>query len=224
MVKKSKMTIKDIAALAGVSTMTVSRVINSPHLVRPVTLERVRRIMEKHYYVYDAGAADLVKKRSALIGLLAGPSKNIARVKAALAGYRAALRDHNINYDSSLVITRNNNMIGGKEAANKLLSLPEIPSAIFVAGGILQAIGALMTAREKGLKVPRDISIAASGDVDLAAMTDPPLTAIRIPMFDVGQLAVEMLTETIESNLKEVRQFCFDSDLIVRESCCEAKS
>ncbi len=70
MVKKSKMTIKDIAALAGVSTMTVSRVINSPHLVRPVTLERVRRIMEKHYYVYDAGAADLVKKRSALTRLI----------------------------------------------------------------------------------------------------------------------------------------------------------
>ena len=91
-----------------------------------------------------------------------------------------------------------------------------------MASGIIPAIGALTAARENGLNVPRDVSIAASGDVDLAAMTDPSLTAIRIPTFDAGQKPVEILTETIEGRLKEVRQYIFNSDLIVRESCREA--
>ncbi|MBW1712826.1 MAG: LacI family DNA-binding transcriptional regulator, partial [Deltaproteobacteria bacterium] len=63
-------TMHDIAHRAGVSPATVSRTIHSPHLVRPETRERVRRIMEASGYVYDAVAGEMSRKKTSVIGLI----------------------------------------------------------------------------------------------------------------------------------------------------------
>ena len=61
---------KEIASLAGVSTMTVSRAIHAQHLLRPATLQLIKRAMKNTNYVYDAVAGDLSKQKSAIIGLI----------------------------------------------------------------------------------------------------------------------------------------------------------
>jgi len=66
----SKVTIIDVAHLAGVSTATVSRAIHTPHQVRPATLERVRSVMRECDYVYNATAGDFSRRRSTVIGVL----------------------------------------------------------------------------------------------------------------------------------------------------------
>lgn len=63
-------TIHDVARLAGVSTATVSRVINSPEAVRPVTREKVLLAMNKCNYKYNALARGFVTKKSNTIGLI----------------------------------------------------------------------------------------------------------------------------------------------------------
>lgn len=63
-------TILDVARLAGVSTATVSRVINSPDSVRDQTREKVRLAMTKCNYKYNALARGFVTKRSNTIGLI----------------------------------------------------------------------------------------------------------------------------------------------------------
>jgi DNA-binding LacI/PurR family transcriptional regulator len=68
--KKIRLTMKDIAGLAGVSTATVSRVIHSPHVVSSRTRTLVNRIIRKHNYIYHTTAADLSRRKSMLIGLL----------------------------------------------------------------------------------------------------------------------------------------------------------
>ncbi len=64
-------TIKDIAAEAGVSIMTVSNVINNNHAkVSPATEQRIREIMKKHHYVPNMAARSLISKSSRIIAVL----------------------------------------------------------------------------------------------------------------------------------------------------------
>lgn len=63
-------TILDVARLAGVSTATVSRVINSPENVREKTREKVLQAMQKCNYTYNALARGFVTKKSNTIGLI----------------------------------------------------------------------------------------------------------------------------------------------------------
>lgn len=63
-------TILDVARLAGVSTATVSRVINSPDSVREQTRDKVRLAMSKCNYKYNALARGFVTKKSNTIGLI----------------------------------------------------------------------------------------------------------------------------------------------------------
>lgn len=59
-----------IATLAGVSRATVSRVLSTPEKVKPKTRETIENIMRECGYIYHAGAADLLKKRTHIIGLI----------------------------------------------------------------------------------------------------------------------------------------------------------
>ena len=100
----------------------------------------------------------------------------------------------------------------------RLLSLTERPTAVFAASDTL-AMGALSAIKEKGLKVPEDISLAGFDDTDFAAYCDPPLTTVRVPAFEMGQLAVRVLLEMIENGPNHICQYCLDTNLIIRDSC-----
>jgi DNA-binding LacI/PurR family transcriptional regulator len=82
-----KVTIIDVARLAGVSTATVSRAMHAPDVLRPATLERVRRVMKECGYVYNATAGDFSRRKSTVIGvlILSTTTKVAASVRAAQA-------------------------------------------------------------------------------------------------------------------------------------------
>jgi len=100
------------------------------------------------------------------------------------------------------------------------LSMRQAPTAVFAASDML-ALGALAAAREKGLRVPEDVSVAGFDDIDFAAFSDPPLTTLRVPASRMGEMAVEVLMEMIEGNSEEVRQISLGTELVVRGSCRE---
>jgi DNA-binding LacI/PurR family transcriptional regulator len=62
--------IKQIADIVGVSVATVSRALNNPEKVKAETREKILQAFEDKGYVYNAAAADLVKKKSSVIGVL----------------------------------------------------------------------------------------------------------------------------------------------------------
>jgi DNA-binding LacI/PurR family transcriptional regulator len=156
------------------------------------------------------------------VGLIVGPFSKMQRTKKRHDGYLAALDNHGIAYDSSLVVECNLDFIEGKYAAIKLMSLAKPPTAIFAASDTL-AIGALAGIKECGLNVPQDVSLAGFDDIDFAAYCDPPLTTIRIPAYEMGQLAVAIILKKLEKKEIGVRQYCLDTELIIRKSCMELK-
>lgn len=105
---------KDVALLAGVSTATVSRALNSPEQLDPETLRRVREAMKKLRYVPHGVARSLRSQRSKMVGAIV-PSFDYAlyaRTTSALqqrlgeAGYSVVLAEHHYELDAELQIAR----------------------------------------------------------------------------------------------------------------------
>lgn len=85
-----KVTMQTIAALAGVTRTTVSRVLHRPEQVAPATREHVETILREQSYVYNAAAADLTRGRVSTIGLVLPTMRGTAFVNTILTAQQAA--------------------------------------------------------------------------------------------------------------------------------------
>jgi DNA-binding LacI/PurR family transcriptional regulator len=160
----------------------------------------------------------LISLRHKRIGLIIGPYTKVERVKKRLEGFKAALKDYGIPYFSSLVIEKEPTLMDGKEAMSRLLSLPDIPTAVLAASDTL-AIGAIAAARDMGVRVPEDISLAGFDDIEVASYCNPALTTVRVPAYEIGQIAVKILLDMVNNKSNQVQQYCLDTSLIIRSSC-----
>jgi DNA-binding LacI/PurR family transcriptional regulator len=80
------------------------------------------------------------------------------------------------------------------------------------------AIGAIAVLNQAGLSVPEDISVVGFDDVPETSFSHPPLTTVRQPMIQLGQAAVRMLVQAIESPGMPPQQLRMDVELIERQS------
>lgn len=108
------------------------------------------------------------------------------------AGYRQALADAGLAEDPALVVPGDFTFRSGLEAAERLLSLPQRPSAIFAANDEM-AMAAVFAAQRRGLQVPAHLSVAGFDDSPFASLVWPPLTTVRQPMAEMAVAAVDML-------------------------------
>jgi LacI family transcriptional regulator len=135
-----------------------------------------------------------------------------------LDGYRAALQHHRIVLEDNLTVTGDYQTGGGYSAAHQLLNLAKPPTAIF-ASNDLEAIGVINAARERGLAIPRDLSVVGFDDIPQASLVYPRLTTVRQPLVQIGQVAVRLLLERIDTPEKDARRVTLSTELIIRESC-----
>jgi DNA-binding LacI/PurR family transcriptional regulator len=133
------------------------------------------------------------------------------------SGYRATLDEADIAFQPDLVVHGDGLPEGGARAMESLLDLPDPPSAVFCYND-MTAIGALKAILERGLQVPRDISIVGFDDLFLAQYTQPSLTTIRQPKHDMGRLATCTLLRLLEGRESE-QHLKVPGELMVRQSC-----
>ena len=105
----------------------------------------------------------------------------------------------------------------GYAAAQSLLAeRPEITGV--VAGNDLLAIGVIAAAAELGRRCPDDLSVVGFNDMLLAGRLQPPLTTIRIPQYDVGMRAAELLLALVHDPRRSPETVLISGELIVRGS------
>jgi LacI family transcriptional regulator len=105
----------------------------------------------------------------------------------------------------------------GYEATSHLLAEHPHVTGVFAAN-VMIAIGAIHAARERGLAVPRDLSVVALHDFPLAAYTEPPLTTVEMPLVELGAAAFEALMARIEGQAVRSTMLSEPPRLIVRSS------
>ncbi len=131
------------------------------------------------------------------IGHIKGPPSHGA-CEWRYKGYRDALRQAGIAYDPDLITQGEFSHESGINGANRLLDLPSPPTAIFAANDDMAA-GVIRAACERGLVVPRDLSVCGFDDTPIARQIYPALTTVRQPTSEMGRLATLELLEKIRS-------------------------
>jgi len=132
-------------------------------------------------------------------------------------GFLAALADRGLTADPQLVVESGYTEDGGASAAERLLALPDRPTAIFAVTD-MTAVGAFGVARRMGLRIPEDLAIVGYNDIPLATRMVPALTTVHVPIHDFGAAAARLLLEQIETGEPSQRRVIFNPELIVRGS------
>lgn len=133
----------------------------------------------------------LIDKGHKKIAFISGP-ENVFTAEERLQGYLKSLKENNIPFNKSLVVNSDFTWKGGYEACRELLSNSSGVTGICCANDNI-SIGALHALKEKGFNIPDDVSIISVGDITQAQYTDPPLTTVAIPRYEMGKKAVEMI-------------------------------
>jgi DNA-binding LacI/PurR family transcriptional regulator len=140
-----------------------------------------------------------------------------------LEGYQIALKENGIKPCSALMVECGFDERQGYAATQQVLRLRRPPTAIFVSHDIA-AIGAFKAIKAAGLRVPEDIAVVGYGDSGVAATLQPPLTTVRLPIYDMALTATRMLVELVEGREPAPRQVVMPVTLVVRESCGATQS
>jgi LacI family transcriptional regulator, repressor for deo operon, udp, cdd, tsx, nupC, and nupG len=157
------------------------------------------------------------------IGLITGPLTAAHRVIRRHKGYQDALTEANIEYNPNYVVHAHPTLVEGREAAIRLMRLESPPSAVFAASDAL-AIGVLKALRDLGLNVPDDVSVAGFDNIDIASYCFPTLTTVMVPAYEMGLKAVQQLICQAEDPSCELKKYCLDTELIIRDSCMPYRS
>lgn len=152
------------------------------------------------------------------IGLIIGPYSKVVRVRRRLEGFLAALKKYGLPHNPRTVIEKEPTLVDGREAMTALMSLGKRPTAVLAASDTL-AIGAMAAARDMGLGIPRDVSLAGFDDIDIAAYCNPPLTTVKVPAYEIGKIAVKIIMDMAKTGDLQPRRYCLDTSLAIRKSC-----
>jgi LacI family transcriptional regulator len=151
------------------------------------------------------------------IGFIGG-RPDLQSAQRRLQGYQDALRQAGIPVDPELVEVGDFSTETGRLCAQKLLSLPNSPTAIFAAND-QSAIGTIEMAREMGLRVPEDLSVVGFDNIPESAYVNPALTTIDQFIGEMGYVAAEMLIGLVLGESLESDLYKMPTQLLVRDSC-----
>lgn len=150
------------------------------------------------------------------IGLVAGPH-GFRSARERRQGFEEALGDAGIALPRSLVAEGTYRFESGREAGERLLDLAPRPTAIFSSNDEMAA-GVMHAARQRGLDIPRDLSIIGFDDTPVAAHVWPPLTTVRWPIVPMARAAALKLIAGMQGEDEVEEPSLFPSTLIRRAS------
>ncbi len=151
--------------------------------------------------------------------ILGNPNQTVSERR--LEGYRDALAAAALPYDEELVAPGLFTYRSGLDAAERLLDLPNPPTAIFASNDDMAA-ATVAVAHRRGLDVPGDLTVCGFDDTALATTIWPELTTIRQPITDMSRAAVDLLLEAVRRQRSgegsKPRQLLLDFTLVRRQS------
>jgi LacI family transcriptional regulator len=180
--------------------------------------------MGRHHVAGDAVLPDNVGGARALaramvdlghrtFAVISGPPL-LTTTRDRLDGFTAGLAEHNITLDAHAIVPGDFSREGGMAAMSRLLDTNTDATCVFALNDAM-ALGALRTLRARNIACPGQISLAGFDDIPATLDTNPTLTTVRIPLTEMGALAV---TLALEPPSDELRVRHLRSEVILRES------
>ncbi|HMO61003.1 MAG TPA: LacI family DNA-binding transcriptional regulator [Ferruginibacter sp.] len=169
---------------------------------------------------YDA-TNHLIKKGYKRIAHITN-AVNLSITKERLDGYKKALEEKGLPYNEKYVQYCNHGGMVAEEidvAIKNLMSQKQKPDAVVTASDRITTC-LLSAAKKLKLKIPENLGVVGFTNTNIPELFNPPLTTIRQPAFEMGQVATELLIKIIESKrpITEFETKILDTELTVRES------
>lgn len=137
-------------------------------------------------------------------------------------GFLKALIDNKIPVHSEYMIKGSYDMKSGYEAMKELLSLDKVPTAVFCSNDDM-AIGAIKAVFEKGLSVPKDISIVGFDNIGFSEYATPALTTVKRPMAEISIMGGKKIIDLIDKQDYKGEKIYIKTELVVRDSVCKLR-
>ena len=173
-----------------------------------ITVDNYEGAVMATRHLIDTGCRDIVH--------ICGPEQNF-EAQERKRGYVDAMRA-GLPGAALRVFDGDFNEASGYAAAQAILADGHLPDGLF-AGNDMMALGALLALKEAGKRVPDDVAVVGFDDIPIARFTSPPLTTLRVGVFEMGRQGLEMLVAAFDENDANVpRSVVISPELVVRES------
>jgi len=201
-----------VARLRSTRTAMVQLMRASP------TLSGDKVLVDEEEGSYE-GVAHLLRLGYRRVAMING-LENVSTSRRRLVGYRRALREAGVPFESTLVAQGDFRVEGGYSAGLQLLK--KRPDACFVAN-YLMAVGFMRALRQYNLRCPDDVALVSCDDHPWLDSFHPRLTTVNLPKYELGQAGARALLDRLEPGDAPVsrrpRTVTLKTTLCLRESC-----
>jgi LacI family transcriptional regulator len=174
-------------------------------------------VMTDHAGSFRDATRHLLELGHRRILILTGDQR-IYPARERLRGYREAHEALGLTIDPTMVRAESFLAVAGYRYTSSLLGGPEVPTAI-LSGGLDMLAGVLRAVKVRGLRIPADISIVASGDSELAELHTPAIGVARWDQAEVGRTAAGLLLGRIAGSVEAAPQhILLPSEFVARGS------
>lgn len=152
------------------------------------------------------------------IAHIGGPEGRVTADRR-LRGYRRALEESGMQFESKRVVSERPSIRGGYRAALTIFEDWK-PQAIFCYNDLM-AIGAMVAAKQNGMRLPEDLALVGFDDIAMASVVVPSLTTVHIAQYQLGRLTGETVLEYLRGEREEdstAESTVFPVELVARES------
>jgi LacI family gluconate utilization system Gnt-I transcriptional repressor len=151
------------------------------------------------------------------IGFIGAVSADNPQASDRQRAYRDAVTHFGLARDASLVVECPPSIEEGSRALFALVERHPQMDAVFAAGEVWAA-GASLECQRQGWQVPGRIAIGGFNDAELATLLNPPLTTVRVPRYEIGRRAVELILDRLAGSPIPEKIVNVGYEIIVRAS------
>ncbi|MEN3013430.1 MAG: GntR family transcriptional regulator [Endomicrobiia bacterium] len=174
---------------SGLPSVIINNPIGEKYELPTIINDDFRGGFEATKFLYNTGCRK--------IACIKGPSSSLS-CEERYRGYISALKNFGLEVTSNLVVEGNLEFESGYDAVKKIFSSKILPDGIFAINDTM-AIGALKFLIEKGVEIPKEISIIGFDNIAQSAQVVPSLTTVNVERKEMGYLATGKLIEFIEN-------------------------
>lgn len=163
-----------------------------------------------------AATTHLIKLGHRSIAMIIG-SLHLTNAVARLEGFHAALRKAKLEVNQEYIQEGRFDRLSGYEKMRILLQQRPLPTAV-VCGNDLIALGVFSALREAGLRCPQDVSVVGFDDIELSELTEPSLTTVFQPGYQMGAQGAALLLKRLRGSRDPAQNIVLPTELKVRHS------
>ena len=158
----------------------------------------------------------LLNKGHQRIACLDGNPRYVVSVDRRL-GYQNAFLERGLKVPAGLVEHSEFSVEGGYQATLRLLRRDPNFTALFAVDDLI-AIGAMRALQERNIVVGREVAVVGFNNTILGACVQPALTSVHVPIYELGQIAVQMLVAQLYGPGVFPQHQMLPANLVVRDS------